>query len=346
MIKQRLRLFAERIPLKVYMSLIKRDVLGFYYHVINDKPLPHINHLYKFKTPMMFENDLIYLSKNFNLISYEQLVNHVSNKNTLKKRSVIITFDDGLSECYSIARPLLLKHGIPSIFFISTNFIDNKNMASDLKMSVCLDKLKMLSPYYLDATIRKLKESIGKQLPELPSLFSWIKSMANNDPNFIDDLCEILNINIDEYLRTMKPYMTSDEILRLSQDGFTIGSHSLGHEDFKKLTDYEVEHNIVDSCKVISALIKNPKVPFAFPFNMDGISRMLLREIRNRNDLIGLLFGGGGIQSDAEFVVSRMCGDDPSCNDHRRSNLNHRLKSAYIEEISELSHGNQGKNNL
>jgi len=63
---------------------------------------------------------LVCLKQRYSLISYQQLVEHVETKKPLPPRAVMLSFDDGLAESYTVARPLLLKHGIPCIFFLST----------------------------------------------------------------------------------------------------------------------------------------------------------------------------------------------------------------------------------
>jgi len=336
--KHPLRQIAEAVPLSIYMTFIKRDILGLYYHIITDEELPHIRNLYKYKSPNEFENDLLYLVKNFNIISYEELEAWANEGKKLKSKSIIITFDDGLSECFSIARPLLLKYNIPCVFFVTTDYIDNREMASDLKVSIFIDFLKGISTgkakYFLD----EINKISGKEINNLHEFSTWAKSLATTGQSLIDKLGSVLEINTEDYLKTNKPYMTTEEIINLSTEGFTIGAHSIRHQDFRFLSDYEIEKNIVDSCKTIGNLTGRSPIPFAFPYTMDGISREFLRNIRNHNSSIGLFFGGSGISLDEGFVISRMCGDHPTKNARKSSNLYHRIKLAYIEEISRMFH--------
>ena len=116
--------FAAALPPSWYQALLHRDYFSIYYHVVSDGALPHIRHLYAYKTPEMFEDDLRYLRKHaYHLITYDQLSTFVSHGTSLPSRAVILTVDDGLSECFSIMRPLLHKYVIPCTFFITTNYL-------------------------------------------------------------------------------------------------------------------------------------------------------------------------------------------------------------------------------
>jgi len=331
MIKPFLKKIADNIPIPVYMTITKRDVLGLYYHVVSDERLPHIQHIYPYKSTRMFENDLIYLAKNFNLISYEQLAEHCSGGQRLKPRSVILTFDDGLSQCYSIVRPLLLKHGIPCVFFIPTDFIDNHKMLSDHKASLCIDLVGTLENSAMSDMIKSVKNAFGKEFDNLIDLKLWIKSLATHERSTIDALCQLLNIDVQQYLETQRPCMSSDEIKCLVEDGFTIGAHSASHQKLSLLTELDIEEDITSSCKIIMSVTGKSQIPFAFPFSADGVSRRMLQEIREKHPYIGLLFDTNRILPNPSFIISRLCGDWPDNADKEKSNLPQRIVRAYQE---------------
>ncbi len=109
---------AETIPLSIYRLFIRRQVIGFLYHVVSDQNLPHVCHLYPYKNTAMFERDLVYLKHHFHPISYAQLLDDQAGKQQrLKAPLALLSFDDGFQECFTVIRPLLLKYGVPGLFF-------------------------------------------------------------------------------------------------------------------------------------------------------------------------------------------------------------------------------------
>ena len=59
-----LRIITGTVPDLIYRAVFSRDIILFFYHVISDDLLPHIQYLYAYKSLGMFEHDLIYVLKN------------------------------------------------------------------------------------------------------------------------------------------------------------------------------------------------------------------------------------------------------------------------------------------
>jgi peptidoglycan/xylan/chitin deacetylase (PgdA/CDA1 family) len=316
------------------MLVIQREILGLCYHTVSAEKLPHIQHLYPYKTPEMFEADLIYLAKNFNLITYAELVGHVWGGRRLKPKSVILTFDDGLAECYSVVRPLLLKYGVPCVFFVPTGYIDNRSLFSDHKVSICMELVASLEHSHLTDVLELINTSFDKSFSSRPELQGWLRSLTTSEHSLVEHLCTLLNLDQQIFLTERTPYMTLDEIKCLSADGFTIGAHSVDHRNQGTRTQLEIEHDIADSCWTIRTLTGNVTVPYAFPFSADGVSRDLLRSLYMRYDHLGLFFDTHGIRRESNFLISRMSGDHLDGSARNKSNLPYLMAKAFQEELA------------
>lgn len=333
-IKKIVRSAVESLPMSFFTTIVKRNFLSINYHIVSDQEPLHIKNLYPHKNIEMFERDLVFLIKRFNLIDYKQLSDHILHGTSLKPNSLAITFDDGFSECYSNVRPLLLKHHIPCIFFVITDYLDNKGMAADLKASLCLEKFKeVIATSNLNQTIDLIDTTFSINITDPDQMGDWILNLAANDHSQIDLLCKVLSIDVEAYLKNQQPYLTIDEVKELHDDGFTIGSHSLGHESFQDLSKDKFEDNVRTSCLKVQSITNADQIPFAFPFNMDSIPRDFLVDIRNRNPFVGLFFGGNGVKKDHKLVVSRMSGDLPTAIRKNTSNLPIKIKRSYLETI-------------
>lgn len=73
-----------------------------------------------------FEKHLFIIKKYFNCISLDSLL---AGSQTPKPR-VLITFDDGLRNNYTLAFPALKKKGLSALFFISPGFIEQQGFLS------------------------------------------------------------------------------------------------------------------------------------------------------------------------------------------------------------------------
>ncbi|GIP15569.1 hypothetical protein J40TS1_12110 [Paenibacillus montaniterrae] len=76
----------------------------------------------------VFDDQMRALSENnFNVITMEQYVDYMEGKIELPEKSVLITFDDGYSDFYEIAYPILQQYQFPATNFIIVKSTDEPN---------------------------------------------------------------------------------------------------------------------------------------------------------------------------------------------------------------------------
>lgn len=73
-------------------------------------------------TPENFEEQIEFLKKNYNVVSIENLLCQIINRN-INEKTICLTFDDGYANNYSFAKPVLEKYQCPATYFIPTKFI-------------------------------------------------------------------------------------------------------------------------------------------------------------------------------------------------------------------------------
>lgn len=92
------------------------------YHSVNDLPNDECDPL-----PIrLFEEHLLHLKSNYDVISVDELVEGLYGVGDLPKRPVAITFDDGYADNYIHAFPSLLKYRLPATVYLATSFISGK----------------------------------------------------------------------------------------------------------------------------------------------------------------------------------------------------------------------------
>ena len=73
-----------------------------------------------------FEKQLQSLKeKNYSVISPKELIDFFDGKNTIPAKAAILTFDDGYSDFYTFAFPLLKQYGFKGTVFVPTGLVDN-----------------------------------------------------------------------------------------------------------------------------------------------------------------------------------------------------------------------------
>jgi peptidoglycan/xylan/chitin deacetylase (PgdA/CDA1 family) len=98
-----------------------------YYHYIRINPNPRDRVGFSLSTPpAMFSAQMQYLANHgFHVISLHQAVVAINNHSGLPSRPVVLTFDDGYADFFTVAVPILQSHG-----FTATSFVISGRMGS------------------------------------------------------------------------------------------------------------------------------------------------------------------------------------------------------------------------
>ncbi|MFK8058818.1 MAG: polysaccharide deacetylase family protein [Polaribacter sp.] len=278
------------------MKLSGKKIIFPFYHFVEEHNEENklISNLYKAKNCSEFKKDLDFLTKNFEPISIDDFIN---KKNIKNKFSFLLSFDDGLSNFYKVVSPILEEENIPAINFINSEFVDNKDLFYRYKINILIDVLKRkeLTKNQQNIICEKLKiENFNFQ-----NILDSLKKIKYLDTHLINELCEILNIDMHQFLLENKPYLSKKQILKLTKKGFYFGAHSKSHPHF---LDIDYENQILETLESVNYLrneFKYKNVTFAFPFSDDNVSLRFFNFFKEQNLLT---FGTAGIKDELEDI--------------------------------------------
>ena len=327
-----LETISRLIPLSLYPRIVRRDCIDFFYHAVSDDPMPHVRHLYPVVPVADFEAALLYLKANYTFVEYAQIHAHVFEGAPLPSRAVHLSFDDGYVECYSVVRPLLLKHEIPCTYFLTTGLIDNHTLFYRNKQSLCVERIKDASFKRQAASFSNLLPSPHSPLSTHDDLIRWIKDLRLSDEALIDEVCRAVGVDGQAFLQENRPYLTQDQIRQMQAEGFTIGAHTITHRKLMDLSAEEIETEIAQSCRTVVEITGQQIVPFSFPHSAWGLDRGQLAVIRNRHPEIGLLFDTKGLHRDVDFIVNRVWAERSLTSERKLSSIPEVLRNAYQED--------------
>lgn len=263
--------------------LFKTDtpILLPFYHTVSNKNIPYILN-YPYINTIEFEKELDYYLKYFKPVSLDYILeNSESNKKVFH-----LSFDDGLRECVDIIAPVLLKKGISATFFVNSGFVDNKALFHRYKASLILAELADKPNF---KTIEFLKTHGLNERNILQT------EISKNE--ILDEAAKIIGLNFHELLSSKTPYLTTNQIFKLKEQGFSIGAHSENHPEFWTIAETEQFAEIERSMSWVVEKF-NPSIKaFAFPFTDSGVSLKLLRKLKSDN-ICDLTFGTAGIKHD------------------------------------------------
>lgn len=275
--------FSQRLP---FQDLI------LVYHLVSDEGVKHVKHLFPYRSVKQFENDLDFLLKHFDFIDWETFIKEKTEKATRNKPTILLTFDDGYNEFYNIISPILKRKGIYALHFINPKFIDNKELMWRNKASLIVseitenkslqDKINQFSNFDND-----LKKNINK-----------ILKIDYKNRDQLDEIAQYLEIDFQDYLKKNPVYLTTEQLIKLKNDGLGISSHGWDHPLYNQLP---LENQLENTQKSLDFMDENQFLndSFAFPFTDHLINNKFFDSIFDQNPDLKFTFGAAGLKLDS-----------------------------------------------
>ena len=281
-------------PISLLQKAPASRLLLPYHHLVSDREVPHIRHLYPYKGTKAFEADLDYLLKHFRPASLQEVIGAVKEKRPLTGNSFLLTFDDGLREAAEIIAPVLKRKGVPGVFFLNSAFLDNRSLFYKLKISRAIEALRRQppGPALSGALAQALQAAPGEDAEAALRRVTW------RNKELADKAGELLELDFNAYLRNERPFMTLDEAGELVKQGFSIGGHSIDHPYYKELS---LEQQLEQTFGSVDFLAEHFGIGyrvFAFPHTDEGVSRTFFETALGGEKPLDLVFGTGNQQRD------------------------------------------------
>lgn len=269
-----------------------------YHHTVSNDKLPHIHHLYPYKNIAQFKEDINILLKHNKPISAYDLLQCLAENKPFPKKTFLLSFDDGFREIYDTIAPILESMGLPAIFFINPAFIDNKELFFRCKTSLLIDCLLKNTDTHI---IKEYRHHLNLPGSTTAKIISKLKEIKFNSAEIVDELAHKINYSFDDFLKTNRPFLTTDNLLSLKKRGFTIGAHSMNHPYYEQLNLTQQLDQTVSSCNYVQQNTTMDKQFFSFPYTDENLPQNLFDELKKTS--IDLLFG---VQNQKEELNNKM----------------------------------------
>lgn len=220
-------------------------IYNFLFHRVN----PKRDQLWDPMDVKLFEKTIKYLSKNFSIVLFEDIVENRISVNSTNKKIATIMFDDGYKDNVEFALPILEKYKLKASFYVVTDCIDLNILTWTHKLEFSFQntsKSKINLDYeVLPVDLRKMEfNSENDKNLYASKLKPFLKKIDHNNRE------EILNSIYNQFSDVIFPnlMMNWDDLRALHQKGHYIGSHSkshfmLGSVDDLNLIEYELSYS-------------------------------------------------------------------------------------------------------
>jgi len=262
--------------------------------MVSDVPVPHVSHLYRFRSTVEFKADVEYFLRHFEPVSLADIVDAVKGTRTLDRPCFHLTFDDGFREMYEIVAPILQRAGAPATFFLNTAFLDGGGLAHHNELSVLLDRMAAGGSNVSQAKLQRLEALLPREEKSAQTLAARILSLRYAQKALVRSLAEVLGVDVGQYVRETQPYLTSEQVMDMLKRGFQIGGHSHDHPFYADLLLEEQLAQTRTSMQLLHTRFGMGPKAFAFPHNDDGVGEEFFAAAVAEG-LFDVSFGTGGL---------------------------------------------------
>ncbi len=253
----------------------------------------------------IFENQIKYLANNFKVIDPYELTD-IEKIKSIKKKKVLITFDDGYLDNLENALPILKKYKTNAIIFITTNFIGNNETPW---WELLWDILQNKDDFIFEGekiNLLKNKKNKKKIFEYLKNKFFFLKKKEQ-----IELIKKIFHENKTEFSFKIKSnFLNNENIRNLSkEDLIHIGAHTHNHQNLGLLNDSETKEEILSSKKILEDLTQNSVDFFAYPYGTkNSYKKMDYKILKDNNFKLAFTteFNNYKIGSHSPFFIPRM----------------------------------------
>lgn len=214
---------------------------------------------------LQFEQLMGWVKGLFNVLPLDEALRMLKT-GTLPARAAAITFDDGYEDNFSVALPILQRHGLTSTFFIATGFLDGGRMWND----TVIESIRACPFEVLDLTVLGLGShaiaNFEQKRMAIDGIIHQIKYMpVDQRTELTQRLAEVAQVNPPDNLM-----MTSAHVRDMRRAGMQIGAHTISHPILAKLTDDQARHEVMGSKLFLERLLGERVSLFAYPNGKPG----------------------------------------------------------------------------
>ena len=316
----------RNVPVGAWERIFPKDVIALCYHMVSDERLPHMR-LYDYKSSHEFERDVLFAKSRS--ISYDELLKIRTTDKKASAHRFFFTFDDGFAECYTVIRPILLRHSVDAAFFVVTDYLDDREPFVECRLSLLLEQIERADDERLAAVSSAVREFaiVGDREETAEKRMATARFTSGGNALRVQAARAVLGLEADDRSALeacgrilgvggtadgRQIFLSREQVRQLSNDGFTIVSHARQHRLLEYRGIGEIEDEIVASCEEVRRITGQSHVPFAFPYRGVNVDRQKIAEIMSRHPWIELIFDSGYMRRDPPFIVNRVFNDTPS----------------------------------
>lgn len=253
----------------------------------------------------LFREQIAFIKSNFNIVTMEQVLEAISTKEKLPEKALLLTFDDGYADNYTVAMPVLEEYGVQGSFFIPGKTFTTHQLLDVNKIHYVLasaniynlvEDLKKETDYYRGqefqyASTEELfaKYAVASRFDIKETVF--VKQMLQTVlpeklRNIISSKLFAKYVGITEEQLAYELYMSEEQIRTMKRHGMFIGIHGYDHYWLGNLPVEQMENDISLALDALDEFVDRKQWVMNYPYG--NYNKDVLAYISKQGACLGL----------------------------------------------------------
>jgi peptidoglycan/xylan/chitin deacetylase (PgdA/CDA1 family) len=215
----------------------------------------------------MFEQQVRRLSRKYRCQSLDEVVERIEQGRPLAARTVVLTFDDGYLDNYTLALPVLAKYRVPAtIYLVSSTLTHRKPMWTSLMRyafgTTTLTKASLPDgsgslAHFALATPEE-RDAAARRYTNVLNILPAVRRDA-----LLDDI--LAGLGIDDRPEAGRWFVSAEQVNEMKRFGVTFGAHTVTHPNLPGIDRTEAKREIEVSKSDLEACLGEPIRHFSYP---------------------------------------------------------------------------------
>jgi peptidoglycan/xylan/chitin deacetylase (PgdA/CDA1 family) len=249
-----------------YWQRIPNGVYVFNYHRIGNRNSSLYDRSNFSCSEKALDAQITELKQHFEILNIEELDKLISTEKPFDKRYALITFDDGYIDNYTLAFPILKKHNVSAVFYLTTDYIETKHIAWWDEVAYLIRSAKG-QRYTIPGDSKEFFFSPDNIESVIKDFMYYVKRI--HTPT-ITTIIEHLRASFPEHYETLRNnneslFLNWQQAKEMAKQGMELGSHTQSHTILSQLDDASQKKEIDGSKQIIENMTGVAVHSIAYP---------------------------------------------------------------------------------
>jgi peptidoglycan/xylan/chitin deacetylase (PgdA/CDA1 family) len=250
--------------LRIAGRLQGRNAAILMYHSVMEDPQRQVAFLgHTVHSRQVFRAQMELLARNYRPASLDEVRNFVRGEAELPVRAVVVTFDDGYTDNYEIAAPILNEVGVPATFYATVECVDRRTLPWPARLRFAFHTTKKGSWTDVSGKMWPLGSGVERENALLLSCDECCRLAGAAQEKYVARVEEEMDSRVP--VESGELMMNYEQIRALVAQGHIVGSHTMTHPNMAYVSAEDARREMTASKQRLEQQLNAAVVHFSYP---------------------------------------------------------------------------------